>query len=361
MPVQRNAVPPLLATSVRVKGPHGPGPGSTTRTPAVAAPVSVGRALAGPGQVLQLQRRVGNRAVNGIVESYWSPAGTLTPPSWSCRLQRDTSGDQYNVQAKMAELTDLFKQRLQSGTGERIDDGASSYQKEVVTNGLCGGWVKLFLKYPNWVEPVYNAVRTWAPPERLDGPAKLLNFESHLKAQTRFSGVEHVVALLRDAYTLMGELEPDAGYDSVPEWAESVTPGQKLPQGPTAKAAREEAHEIEIDRRTKAGRDPAKAVCDLVRTLTAPDKPGECMAHIETDLHHMALRVVKSKKGKKGPCALIITVVETEKTGIVRVRTWGEVEAILGAWLREEEKTKQEKGEASLEEITVRTSTVGFS
>lgn len=85
------------------------------------------------------------------------------------------------------------------------------------------------------------------------------------------------------------------------------------------------------------------------------------MAHIETDLHHMALRVVKSKKAKKGPCALIITVVETEKTGIVRVRTWGEAEAVLGAWLREEEKAKQEKGETSLEEITVRTSTVGFS
>lgn len=166
MPVQRNAVPPLLATSVRARGPYGPSPGSTTRAPAVAAPVSVGRALAGPRQVLQLQRRVGNRAVNGIVNSYGSLASTLIPPSGSCLLQRDTSGDQYNVQAKMAELTDLFKQRLQSGTGERIDDGASSYQKEVVTNGLCGGWVKLFLKYPNWVEPVYNAVRTWAPPRR---------------------------------------------------------------------------------------------------------------------------------------------------------------------------------------------------
>jgi hypothetical protein len=42
-----------------------------------------------------------------------------------------------------------------------------------------------------------------------------------------------VVAVLRDAYRIMGELEPSAGYGDVPEWTEDVEVGQRLPKSPT--------------------------------------------------------------------------------------------------------------------------------
>ncbi len=262
----------------------------------------------------------------------------------------------------MSELTGLFKQRLESDTGEEADEGTSTYLKEATTEGLCGGWVSLFLRYPNWVEPVYNAVRTWSHPEDLDEAQKLLHFERHLRTATEFSGVEHVAAMLRDAYRIMGELEPTAGYDNLPEWTSKVDVGRRLPQSSTTTpAARQAEYQIDLDRRRKTGRDPAKAACDAVKELTEPDEPGECMAHIESDLHHMALRVVKSRRAKTGPCILRITVVETEKAGIVKVNSWDEAQEILDAWLRTEERTKRERGEPPLEDITVRTSTIGFT
>jgi len=99
-------------------------------------------------------------------------------------------------------------------------------------------------------------------------------------------------------------------------------------------------------------KNAAQLVCQTIQQLTKPEVKGECMAHIESDSHHMALRVQKIPKPKSTKLRLLITVVETEKKGIVKINDWKQVESILNSWLAE--------AEPNLKSIIVRTKSVGF-
>jgi hypothetical protein len=292
---------------------------------------------------MQLQRTIGNEAVGRLfgTETRGRPS---SQPMRMHTVQRN-SGAQIGVQTKMAEITKLFRAEL-GENDDKEEETTNAYASEVAINGLCGGWVELFLQYPDWVEPVYNAVRTWDRPSASTDAEALLHFEKHLRKVTKFEGAENVVKLLRDAYEAMSRLEPTAGYDNLPLWTDDVDPGGR-PLSPTADS------DVKTDESTfrLRKRNGAKLVCAKVAELTASDKPGECMAHIESDIHHMALRVQKvRRKGTK--LGLVITVVETEKRGIVKVESLAKAEPILNEWLA--------KDEPDLQTITVRTRTTGF-
>jgi hypothetical protein len=312
------------------------------------------RRFLNPERIVELQGTVGNAAVAQLLRqalpgltAQQLTGRALNPlaPRKVHTIQRDKSGAQANVQQKMAAITEMFRARLPGN-----DEAAMTerYRGEVIINGLCGGWVELFLRYPDWVEPVYNAVRTWdRPADKTDAEA-LVDFESHLRKVTRFGGAANVVKLLRDAYEAMSRLEPKAGYDSLPLWTDEVAVGG-LPESSTASEGAETA---ESTYQVK-GRDAAKVVCDGIKRLIPPNTNGECMAHLESDIHHMALRVQDgTRRGKDVRSGLVITVVETERKGMVKVKSWEEAEAVLRGWLSQDE--------PNLQKIAVRTRTVGF-
>jgi hypothetical protein len=191
-------------------------------------------------------------------------------------------------------------------------------------------------------------VRTWVRPLKLSDLDPLAHFEDHLARATTFTGAEHVVELVRRAYEAMSVLEPRAGYRNLPGWTDEVTLNQGLPVSETADArARVDESTVQL-----RGRSAARLVRTRLEELTREDRLGECMAHVESDLHHMAVRVQKRSRKGRTKLGLVITVVESEKKGIVKVESWDKAERLLDGWLGEEE--------PNLHEVVVRTRTVGF-
>ncbi|MEH1794008.1 eCIS core domain-containing protein [Nostoc sp.] len=248
--------------------------------------------------------------------------------------QREESGEQLHVQQKMADITQLLKQKFidEKIMEQHNQEGVTNkYIREVAINGLCGGWTVLFMKYPEWVEPIYNAVRSWVRPTGSSDAEALNDFENHLAKTTTVAedkrGANHVVKLLRDAYDTMNTLEPLAGYSSLPEWTD--VPADRYmwinPKTPT----KDNLFTLKVTNKT-AG----KTVTDCLSKLTSSKKVDQCMAHIESEEHHMAIRVEKGKEN------VTITVVETELTGMKKVSDWSEATKILENWLVKEKDLK---------------------
>lgn len=268
------------------------------------------------------------RALNGVINSSLHV------------VQREESGAQLHVQAKMAEISQLLRQRFVDESRMASDEQenvTNTYVDDVLINGLCGGWAVLFMQFPEWVEPIYNAVRTWIRPQGASDVAALQNFENHLAKTTDVSkdgrGANHVIKLLRDAYATMSRLEPAAGYSNLPEWTD-VNADRNLWINPAKTATKDRTIEFDVTNITAA-----KKVADYLCNLTQARKV-ECMAHIESDQHHMAIRV------ERGKAKLMITVVETELAGMKKVDEWSEAETIINNWL---------VSESTLRSITVRT------
>jgi hypothetical protein len=292
-------------------------------------------------------------------------------------------GAQLGVQKKMVEIIKLVRERafpdldeveeepqaksettaIEDTPETEGDDNATpedtdttkEYLKELVDNGLCGGWATLFMQHPEWSERVYNAVATWSCPPSVVGAEALRHFEKHLSTRTQFSGAENVVELIRRVYQAMDRLEPGK-YKSLPKWTDHVQINHKPELGETVKGtARHQESTLRLN-----GRNAAKLVCTKLEELTAVDKKGECMAHIESEKHHMAVRVQKTER-KKPPnnLGLLITVVETEKKGFVKVDSWDKAERILNGWLAEEAQDDEQEP-AHLRELDLTTATIGF-
>lgn len=272
-----------------------------------------------------------------------------TEPSAVTKAMTSKSGDQYTVQSKMAGITTLLRKQMLQGKDKEAAR-TKAFTEEVLINGLCGGWATLFLEHPDWVESVYNAVRTWVRPEGMEAAAALLHFEAHLQKVSRFKGAGQVIRLLSEAYERMSELEPDAQYDSRPQWTADLDTGEIPSTTDTTGASKEASVNIRLK-----GRNAAATVCAKIAQLTQADKAGECMAHIESDIHHMALRLQKQpkKQGKSQKLQTVVTVVESEKTGIVKLTNLGQAAAILDKWLS--------AAEPNLQTITLRTKTAGFT
>ncbi|GEM_PF-3467220 len=257
------------------------------------------------------------------------------------KARKSTKGAQLEVQAKMAEITNLLKSQLikdEDDDENEYEDKdekvkvTTRYSDDVIGSGLCGGWSKLFIQYPDWVEPIYNAVRTWVRPPKVSNLEALRDFESHLEKRTKFKGAENVVKVLREVYSIMRTLEPKAKYNSLPKWTDLDLENQ-----PSSPINDDSSQTEKITIRLK-GKNAAKLVCNKIEALTKNNKPGECMVHIESDIHHMALRVQKKiRKGKGKKIGLEITVVESEKSGIVKVDSWKKAEYTLNNWLAIEE------------------------
>lgn len=68
------------------------------------------------------------------------------------------------------------------------------------------------------------------------------------------------------------------------------------------------------------------------------EKNIHCIAHVETDRHHMSVRIERTKS------TLVLKVVETEKTGIVSCSSWEQVMRVLqgGIYLDADETDDQQ-------------------
>lgn len=250
------------------------------------------------------------------------------------------AGDQDTIQKKMIEVCKLVRAHLiAEGQLDAADEAAATTQwyKDVDVNGLCGGWVKLFMKCPEWVSALWGALVSWDVPSTGTNDQKLRDLNNHLARTTEVvndgKGAYHVVRLLRDAYEIMNELEPTANYGHAPGWTDlSITRyvwiSSKTPT---------------TDRSMNLKTTSKKAAADVTKyleKLVRSKKIDECMAHVETDKHHIALLIQKQKTGTD------ITVVESEKEGIARVTDFSQVTPILDTWM---------KTETGLRDVDVRT------
>jgi hypothetical protein len=260
-----------------------------------------------------------------------------------------TSGLQDVVQKKMDDLIRMFRDQQLQGAVDPEANTTAEFRDQLDIDGLCGGWTVMFMEHPDWVEPMYNAVRTWVRPSQMTDANALQHFETHLRRVTRFDGVENVVQLVREVYSAMDVLEPTK-YRSLPNWTDQSGVVTDMGDSPTT----DESADVEESVIKLRGKNAAQAVCARLDELTREAKELECMAHIESDLHHMAIRVQKRHpEGKTTKLNLVITVVESELQGMKKVESWDKAQPILDTWLS----TK----EPDLKEIIVRTRLVDLS
>ncbi|HVG43201.1 MAG TPA: hypothetical protein VM890_00670, partial [Longimicrobium sp.] len=240
-------------------------------------------------------------------------------------VQIDRSGKQDNIQKKMAQLVKMYSQSLGHGV-------ESPWATDVILNGLCGGWVEIFKKYPAWIGELWAALKDWqVPGDWEDGdPRPLLDGLNGLIEQyaTEASGIGsvqgqeaylQVIQLLREAWKEMAELEPEAGYelDAMPAFTEGIQTGLG---DPAALVLQTTIPETETDA-------PAEYITGEIRSYTEKQleerEVVELVAHVETNEHHMAVRVRATAD------AVSITVVETENLGIATFSSWDELPAYL--------------------------------
>jgi hypothetical protein len=252
----------------------------------------------------------------------------------------DASGKQEDIQRKMATLVGMC--RLQDDP----DAEETDWERDVRTNGLCGGWVQVFKKYPEWTTELWAAMKDWEVPDDPDPDDhdELLDSLNSLIATyaTRASGIRNaggrqafmqVVQLLREAWREMAALEPH-NYDEAapPEFTEGIAD------------ARGEPAEIKLvwekTIREKRGADgaavTARAIQQFVEGKQAKRPQQQFTAHIETDLHHMAVRVRTTSTRTD------ITVVETENLGIETLDSWDQLARHLaGGFFLDDRKTEE--------------------
>ena len=148
----------------------------------------------------------------------------------------------------------------------------------------------------------------------------------------------------------MQELEPTEGYSDPLDWMEGS--GQPESWDPAGNTITTDSKDFNVN-----PNEAAPKVVDYVSKLCKKKKVQEGMIHIESDAHHMALRVknerkkekIKKKKGQKAKEETVlhqtITVIETERTGMVKTDNWEDVLGVLDNYLTTE----------NLREITVNT------
>ena len=61
----------------------------------------------------------------------------------------DVSGKQDDIQLKMVSVCEMY--RLSKDLNDQDKDKAKLWEIQVKGNGLCGGWVEVFKKYPEWM------------------------------------------------------------------------------------------------------------------------------------------------------------------------------------------------------------------
>jgi hypothetical protein len=123
-----------------------------------------------------------------------------------------------------------------------------------------------------------------------------------------------VEALLRNAVEFMSDLEPTEGYSLAPTSDPKTTDLSTAPL-PTVLTG--------PDKITVSNSSAGQTVVQHVQLAISSQPDIHCIAHVETEAHHMSVRVKRDKT------TLLLKVVETEKEGIKTCQSWDEVADIL--------------------------------
>lgn len=247
-------------------------------------------------------------------------------------------GRQEEIQKKMSSVVEMYA----SMHGEQL---VPNFREEM-KNGLCGGWVEIFKKYPAWIEELWEVMKDWKVPRRWerDGPEEALRSLNQLieRYSTRASGLKsraneepylEVIKLLREAWEEMAVLEPEENYDMdlMPSFTERIASDRGT-------AVERKLKQTVPDKLTLK---PAEYATEKIKTYANQNKKHkqlEFVAHIETPEHHMAVRV------KRTATSLTITVVETEQLGIAAAYSWDQLQTYLsgGFYVGEKDRSKPE-------------------
>lgn len=234
--------------------------------------------------------------------------------------------DQGQIQGRMIYTCRLLEGEVDSETAANLDD----WYKEVAINGLCGGWVEIFKRDPQWIEAIWRSLTQWDPegPWENGGERGRFGDEDLKNLQTllRAAGIgesEHearqVVRALIAAWEFMDKLEPEADYGEAPNRLKGVAGNSASP----VSVKLEEIYAQELDL------PPGESAGYFTETLSeetgilAEGADAHYIAHLETRYHHMAVDL-RRKGGKR-----TFMVCETEKSGIVECATLEGVQAVL--------------------------------
>jgi hypothetical protein len=260
--------PPVAQTAPQGRSPLGRGPGRVVQRHTGRAPNPFGLG----GAVVQLKGKgKGKKAAQQTADEDEQPAEAKEGP-----------GAQKNIQQKMVELC-----RLLLGQG-RISQDVEQWFKDVIDNGLCGGWAAVHRAEPETLTKVWLALVNWDPSDGLGG--------------IKTVSVDDIVAVLTHAYNAMNKLEPAAEYGVSPEEIESV--GRALTSGRMTKV---KSYVVTVGKR-----GGGQTVLDRILAEPKVKKSGNtCVVHIETQKHHMSLRTRSVASEVR-----IEEIVESEKSGV---------------------------------------------
>jgi hypothetical protein len=222
-----------------------------------------------------------------------------------------TPASQDFIQKKLIKVCEWVRQQRE-GEGDP-DKATDAWYKSVKLNGLCGGWVEIHKRDPVWIEDLWRAIASWTPPD--GDPGDLLeHLNDHMSSEIAWCksgrGAQELVLLLKTAYQIMDKLEPNANYGPVPDSVQTTGQLGEAPRGGSSS-------NITVSK-DHAGREVVEQIQRMIG-----EKNTRCIVHIETDAHHMSVRIERTARG------LVLTVVETEKTGIVSCSSWDEVMRVL--------------------------------
>lgn len=234
------------------------------------APSKINRHIPGFSLLLPIQTKKGKKKNRQQSDDYKQPEA------------KRTDGSQDFIQKKMVHVCKML-----SGGGQ-ISAELAKWYKNVIVNGLCGGWATVHRYAPGAINHVWTALEYWDPSDGLKS----------LKIDPRV-----VVSVLVEAYRAMDKLEPDADYGPVPE--EASEHSVKLD---TKKMSNFKTKSVPVGP-SGAGKTLLKVILNEPKVK----KTGNhCTIHIETHNHHMSLRTRSLAKELR-----IVDIVESEKIGVV--------------------------------------------
>ncbi|MBV7534725.1 hypothetical protein KW842_02995 [Duganella sp. sic0402] len=212
----------------------------------------------------------------------------------------DTSeheGHQGNIQRKMVEVCKALL-----GDADELKD----WFKNVVTNGLCGGWAALHRAAPDLLLDVWRTLEGWNESDGVDA----LTEEDQKK----------IVTVVTTAYDTMNALEPEAEYGESPEQVREL--GEAVVPKHTSKVS---SFTLSIPEAAGGGRLLLNKMLDEPKAKKAGNI---CTFHIETQRHHMSMRT-RAVNGE----VRILDMVESERRGVVIFPTTAEAIGVLDSGL----------------------------
>jgi hypothetical protein len=213
-----------------------------------------------------------------------------------------------------------------SGRGP-IPQAYNEWYGNMILNGLCLGFVKVFEAHPDWTLGMWQALESWVPAHGVSVDEALEQLNAHIQEHMGFGDglVEQnfleAVLLAREAWDHMKE---EDNYEDVPPLIDTVTG--------TESAHSSESIREEVDEMVPAtGDQPARWTRVREYILSQLGQSGSYHIIVWHKKHEMAIRCVVEDGAIKR-----LIAVETESQGIRSCRTWQEVGAILGPWLMTE-------------------------